>query len=181
MNQLIFKTKNASGITFRSSFGSAFRSSLRSFTLAAMVISFSLTSFADKPSPSSNEDHSQEDRSKEDRSRANRTGSATTAEVSYIGSQEGEPLFNVVYNNTTGSRFSLEVLDGDGAQIFQSSYNDKAFDKKFRVADASPISKLTFIIRNFRDNSVQYFEVNSNTRMVEDVEVKEVTTGKEGN
>ncbi|MHA4812144.1 hypothetical protein ACX0G9_28880 [Flavitalea flava] len=143
MNQLIFKTSNA----------------VRLFILTIVVSSISLSTFACEPSG-------------EDRNRENHTGSATTAEVSYLGSQNGEPLFNVLYNNTTGSRFSLEVLDGDGMRIFLGSYNDKTFDKKFRVADASSNSKLTFIIRNFQDNSVQHFEVNSNTRLVEEVEVK---------
>lgn len=148
MNQLIFKTRNAA----------------RFFILTIMVTSISFAAFAGEPTG--------ENRSREDRSRENRPGSATTAEVNYLGSQNGEPLFNVLYDNATGSRFSLEVLDGDGIRIFLGSYNDKTFDKKFRVADASPSSKLTFIIRNFRDNSVQHFEVNSNTRMVEEIEVK---------
>ena len=101
-------------------------------------------------------------------------GSASTAEVKYIGSNEGDPLFNVMYNNTTGARFSVKVLDNEGHQLFQGIYTDKKFDKKFKISDAGSYGKLTFVIRNFQDNSVQSFEINSNTRMVEDVEVKEV-------
>src|SRR5258706_7747063 len=99
------------------------------------------------------------------------SGSASTAEVKYIGSNEGDPMFNVLYNNSTGARFSVKVLDNEGHQLFQGVYTDKKFDKKFKVTDAANYSKLIFVIRNFQDNSVQSFEVNSNTRMVEDVEV----------
>jgi hypothetical protein len=102
------------------------------------------------------------------------TGSASSAEVKYIGSTEGDPMFNVVYNNSTGARFSVKVLDNEGHQLFQGVYTDKKFDRKFKVADAANYSKLIFVIRNFQDNSVQSFEINSNTRMVEDVEVTEV-------
>jgi hypothetical protein len=42
------------------------------------------------------------------------------------------------------------------------------------VANADNYGKLTFVIRNFGDNSTQSFVVSSNTRLVEDVEVKEV-------
>lgn len=102
------------------------------------------------------------------------TGSASSAEVKYIGSNEGDPLFNVRYNNSTGTRFSVKVLDNEGHQLFQGIYTDRKFDKKFKVADGASYSKLIFVIRNFQDNSTQSFEVNSNTRMVEDVEVTEV-------
>ena len=101
-------------------------------------------------------------------------GSASTAEVKYIGTNEGDPMFNVLYDNSTGARFSVKVLDNEGHQLFQGVYTDKKFDKKFKVADAASYSKLVFVIRNFQDNSVQSFEINSNTRMVEDVEVTEV-------
>ncbi len=100
--------------------------------------------------------------------------SASTAEVKYISGKDGEYLFSVVYNNTTGSRFSLVVLDGEGNQLFQSQYSDKKFDKKFRLADPDQFARLTFVIRNYGDNSVQRWEVNANNKVVEDIEVKEV-------
>jgi len=99
-------------------------------------------------------------------------GSASTAEVKYIGGKTGEFIFNVVYNNTAGSRFSLRVLDADGNQLYESSYTDKKFDKKFMINDAE--GKVTFVIKNYQDNSTQSFEVNANTRLVEDIVVKEV-------
>jgi hypothetical protein len=100
--------------------------------------------------------------------------SAGTADVKYIAGKDGEYLFNVVYNNVSGSRFSLIVLDGEGNQLFQDVYNDKKFDKKYKLADPDAFGKVTFVIRNFSDNSVQRFEVDANSKMVEDVEVKEV-------
>ena len=100
--------------------------------------------------------------------------SASTAEVKCITGTDGEFLFNVIYNNTTGSHFSVMVLDGDGDQLFENQYSDKKFDKKFKLADPDEFAKLTFIIRNYGDNSVQRWEVNTNSKIVEDVEVKEV-------
>ena len=102
------------------------------------------------------------------------SSSASTAEVKCISGKDGEYLFNVVYNNTTGSRFSLTILDADANQLFQSQYSDKKFDKKFKLADPAEFGKLTFVIRNYGDNSVQRWEVNANSKIVEDVEVKEV-------
>lgn len=102
------------------------------------------------------------------------SNSASTAEVKYVSGKDGEYVFNVVYNNTTGSRFSVIVIDAEGNQLFQSQYNDKKFDKKFKLADPSDFGKLTFVIRNFGDNSVQRFEVKENNTLIEEVQVKEV-------
>ena len=109
------------------------------------------------------------------RSHEHKPGRASTAEVVYIGNRAGEPLFNVLYNNNEGGRFSIAVLDGLGNTLFTQSYSDRKFDKKYTLADGLDTNgKLVFIVRNFSDNSTQSFEINSDTRLVEDIEVKEV-------
>ncbi len=100
--------------------------------------------------------------------------SANAAEVKYIASKDGDGLFNVVYNNNSGSRFSVAVLDEFGNQLYQGFFSDKKFNKKFKLADPESASKLTFVIRNYGDNSVQRFQVDANERLVEDVRVTEV-------
>jgi hypothetical protein len=101
--------------------------------------------------------------------------SASTAEVKYITGKEGEAgIFNVVYNNAKGSRFTLRVMDAEGNQLFQNVYTDKKFDKCFKLADPDGFGKLIFILRNLDDNSTQRFEVETSSRLVEDVNVKEV-------
>jgi hypothetical protein len=99
---------------------------------------------------------------------------ANTAEVKYIAINDGEFLFNVLYNNAGGDRFSVVILDEFGNQLYQSVYSDKKFDKKFKLAEPDSFKKLIFVIRNFADNSVQRFEVKTDSRLVEDVVVKEV-------
>lgn len=98
----------------------------------------------------------------------------TAAEVKYIAGTDGDGLFNVVYNNITGSRFSVVVLDEYGNQLYQNVFTDRMFDRKFKLADPESTGKLTFIIRNFSDKTVQRFQVDATDKMVEDVEVKEL-------
>lgn len=100
--------------------------------------------------------------------------SAATAEVKYIATKEGEGLFNVIYNNAAGSRFSIVVLDEYGNQLYQGFFSDRRFDRKFKLADPESTSKLTFVIRNYSDNSVQRFEVDNTSQLVEDVQVTEL-------
>ncbi len=99
---------------------------------------------------------------------------ANAAEVKYLAGKDGDVLFNVVYNNVTGQRFSVLVLDEFGNQLYQHSFSDKQFDRKFKLADAESTNSLTFIIRNYGDNSEQRFRVDASNRMIEDVAVREV-------
>jgi hypothetical protein len=99
---------------------------------------------------------------------------ASAAEVKYIAGKDGDVLFNVVYNNATGQRFSVIVLDEFGNKLYQQSFSDTKFDRKFKLADPESANSLTFIIRNYSDNSEQRFRVDASNRLVEDVEVKEV-------
>jgi hypothetical protein len=99
---------------------------------------------------------------------------AGAAEVKYIAGKNGDVLFNVVYNNAAGQRFSVVVLDEFGNEIYQHSFSDKQFDRKFKLADPESTNSLTFVIRNYGDNSVQRFQVDASNRLIEDVVVKEI-------
>ena len=92
------------------------------------------------------------------------TQDASAVEVKYIAAKDGDVLFNVVYNNATGQRFSVIVLDEFGNQLYQNSFCDKKFDRKFKLADPESTNSLTFIIRNYGDNSVQRFRVDAGNR-----------------
>ncbi len=50
-------------------------------------------------------------------------------------------------------------------------YSEKKFDKKFVLDKADNIGKITFVIRSLKDNQTQAFEVNTTTRIVENVDV----------
>ena len=94
------------------------------------------------------------------------------AEVKYIGSADDQVMFNVSYNNPTNNKFVVTVLDEDGTKLFQSVYNDKKFDKRFKLPKTDK-TKLTFEIRNNREIELkQTFEIN--TRIVEDVVVTKI-------
>jgi hypothetical protein len=100
--------------------------------------------------------------------------SAATAEVKYIATKEGQGLFNVIYKNAAGTRFSITVLDEYGNQLYRGLFSDRRFDRKFKLADPESVSKLIFVVRNFGDDSVQRFEVDATSQIVEDVRVTEL-------
>ena len=93
--------------------------------------------------------------------------------VKYVGTQDDVILFNVSVVNPNGNKFSVIVTDNEGNQLFSEVYNDRKFDKRFRLPK-SETGKLTFVVRNFKDASddVHSFEVSN--RVVEDVVVTAV-------
>jgi outer membrane lipoprotein-sorting protein len=93
--------------------------------------------------------------------------------VKYLGAQDDVILFNVSVENPSGNKFSVIVSDNEGNQIFQQVYNDRKFDKRFRLPK-SETGKLTFVVRNFKDASddVHSFEVSD--KVIEDVVVTAV-------
>lgn len=96
------------------------------------------------------------------------------ASVKHIGNPEGSVVFQVQYDNLAGDKFSLIIKDNDGAIIYQDTYTDKKFDKKFQLPQGEA-DKLQFIIKGTKNNYSQTFEVNTRSRMVEEVVVKKVS------
>jgi len=96
-----------------------------------------------------------------------------TAFVKYVGADNESYVFNVAYNNENGDRFILTIINGNGETIFAGTYNDKKFDKRFRLLKDGN-DKLNFVIKNLKDNSRQTFEIKSTTQTIEDVVVRKV-------
>ena len=83
-------------------------------------------------------------------------------------------LFNVSYPNPDGARFVLTVKDQDGTQLYQNVSTEKGFYKQFRLPKTDK-SKITFTLRNGREaDIVKSFEINVNSRFVEDIAVKKI-------
>jgi hypothetical protein len=98
--------------------------------------------------------------------------SEKNAEVKYLGNSEDAVLFNISYSNPNSSKFFVTVLDAEGTTIYQGSFTDKKFDKRFRLP-VSEKNKLTFVIRNAKAVELkETFEIN--TRYVEDVVVTKI-------
>jgi len=98
--------------------------------------------------------------------------SMKSAEVKYLGNSEDAVLFNVSYDNPNSSKFFVSVMDAEGTAIYQGSFSDKKFDKRFKLAVPEK-SKLTFVIRDAKAIELkETFEIN--TRYVEDVVVTKI-------
>ena len=99
-------------------------------------------------------------------------GQSESAIVKYLGTQDDMIVFNVSYANPEGSKFQLIVKDQDGTLLYQNIFNEKTFYKQFRLPKADK-DRIVFVIRNSKEaDVVKTFEVNVNSRFVQEVAVK---------
>ena len=104
---------------------------------------------------------------------AQSTETVTPVAIKHIGNTSETMNFQVKYDNESGSKFAVVVRDQDNNILYQEYYSDKRFDKKFSLPKVDN-NKVIFQIKNVKDNSLQTFEVNTNTKLVEEVIVKRV-------
>ncbi len=96
---------------------------------------------------------------------------ADKAEIKYTGVDKYNQLsFNVKYSNPSGNTFNLVVLDENGDQLFRAHYNDRKFDKTFKLPK-SEVNKITFVIEDGKGSFKEKFDVNIETRTFDDVTV----------
>lgn len=96
---------------------------------------------------------------------------ANKVTVKHIGNSDNNMYFKVEMDNPTGDKFSIVVKDQEGNVLFHNFYNDKAFNKTFQLTKEET-SKVTFIIRSPKGTNAQSFEINTNTRVIDEVVVK---------
>jgi hypothetical protein len=102
------------------------------------------------------------------------TGQNEGAIIKYFGTQDDMVVFNVSYANPEGSRFQVIIKDQDGTQLYQNIFIDKTFYKQFRLPRADK-DKIVFVIHNGKETDVvKTFEINVNSRFVQEVAVKKL-------
>ena len=93
------------------------------------------------------------------------------ASVKHISTTDDKIVFQLSLDNEAGERFTVSIRDMAGHTLFQDTYSEKKFDKKFVFDKSENIGKLTFVLRSLKDNQSQVFEINTVSRIVENVDV----------
>ena len=101
------------------------------------------------------------------------SGVPSNAAVTYVSTSSESLFFDVRVNNEEGERFTIIVKDDNGATLYRGNYYDRSFKKRF-VLPKTDSNKLTFLIKRESESKSETFEVNTKTRLVEEVIVKRV-------
>src|ERR1035437_713032 len=63
--------------------------------------------------------------------------------IKYAGKTSDGLFFNVKYNNEKGQDFDILITDEYGETLYDGSFSDKVFDKKFLLPEDSDVSLIT--------------------------------------
>jgi hypothetical protein len=88
--------------------------------------------------------------------------------VTYLEGDNDVMLFNLRYNNNTGTGFKLMVLNETGDVLFQSNYSGKKFKKKIKLARLTDNDDVTFLIRSPQKNVQLSRRVKVTSKVVDD-------------
>lgn len=95
------------------------------------------------------------------------------AVVTYVSADAETLSFDVKVDNASGDKFTIIVKDDNGITLYRGSFTDKDFKKRF-VLPKTDSNKLTFQVKSDSASKVESFEINNNTRVIEEVVVKRI-------
>jgi hypothetical protein len=92
------------------------------------------------------------------------------ATVNYIGSTDDQLSFLMNYENQSGEKFIVTILDSHGESLFEGVFSDKKFSRIFKVPTEA--GNVTFTISDYKNRNEKKFQVTSVRRLVEEVVIK---------
>jgi len=95
-----------------------------------------------------------------------------SADVRYVGVAEDKLVFEVAYQNDAETNFVLEIRDANGYELYSARFKQKNFRKRYAISKYElGNNSLTFVVAS-RGNIVQQeFDVNANSRLIEEISV----------
>lgn len=93
------------------------------------------------------------------------------ANIQFVGSADNALFFNVKLDNPKGDKFTVIVKTADGTTLYNGEFNDKSFDKKFKLLKGEDNIRYSFNIKSSNKSLEQSFNVNTVTKSVDDVEI----------
>ena len=92
--------------------------------------------------------------------------------IQYVGKVNDQLVFQFDYDNPTNDAVNVVIKDEDGNVLYADRFKDKKLTKKFKVNTAEYGDvRLTFVVSTEKERTSQVFQVNTNTRVIDDVVV----------
>ena len=92
--------------------------------------------------------------------------------IQYVGKVNDQLVFQFDYDNPTNDAVNVVIKDEDGNVLYADRFKDKKLTKKFKVNTAEYGDvRLTFVVFTEKERTSQVFQVNTNTRVIDDVVV----------
>ena len=97
-----------------------------------------------------------------------------SAEAKYVETANGTPCIQLQLNNENGEKFSILIRDEQGVELYREISKEKKFDKKYILDESLRQTKLTITVFSLKDHESQSFEINSQTKVLQDVVIRKL-------
>lgn len=101
-------------------------------------------------------------------------GNKDNVEIKYLGSVGNNPIFQVEFDNLEEEELYITLKDSEGNTLYAERFKDKKFSKKFQVERADEDLRVVLTVANRKGRFSQQYQINRNTRIVQDVFVTKV-------
>ncbi|WP_153795996.1 hypothetical protein [Foetidibacter luteolus] len=91
------------------------------------------------------------------------------ANIQFVGSADNALFFNLKVENPNSDKFTVIVKAEDGTVLYSGDFNDKEFNKKFKLLKAEDNIRYNFTIKSSNKSLEQSYEVNTTVKAVDDV------------
>jgi hypothetical protein len=94
--------------------------------------------------------------------------------VKFVGSENGNALFSVVFENEVPVKFEIAIEDAQGEIIFKQTYEASKFSKVFKLVNEVPgnnPSGLSFKIQVLPTGVIHNFEISSTIKTFNEVAI----------
>ena len=105
---------------------------------------------------------------------AQESGNKENVEIKYLGAVGNNPIFQVEFDNLEEEELFITLKDSDGNMLYSEKFKEKKFSKKFQVERADEDLRVILTIANKKGKFSQQYQINRNTRIVQDVFVTKV-------
>jgi len=93
------------------------------------------------------------------------------ADIKFVGSLDGKPVFNVSVDNQAKNTYYLTIKDEEGTILYSEKFRDKQFSKNFQFNAERDAVKLTFTLMGDKEIQSQKFKINTSYKTYNDVAV----------
>jgi hypothetical protein len=101
-------------------------------------------------------------------------GKDNSVVVKYLGSVGNQPVFQIEFDNEGEEEILVNLKDTDGNVLYQERFKEKKFSKKFQLNHSEDNMKVVLSITTRKDRFTQQYQIDRNTRLVEDIIVTKV-------
>ena len=99
----------------------------------------------------------------------------TPVDVKYVGTINYQPVLQIQFDNETEEEVTVTLRDEDGTYLYSESFSGKKYSKKFQFEKPADTDlNVQLVITSKSKKEAQVFNINKNTRFVEDVVISKV-------